>query len=179
MPTEAPLTPTRALLSEMVDELATRNLEADGHLGRFDYRVMQLTQCALDLLGLPDLDETKALVLYAMVDTRLRKLQSLELLTPEQVRGLGVELKALYAKCRPELMELLPTRAGETDPPGPAHALDAITVTGTCDAQCGQPATVWFRSSSTATCGQPACVAVLQAAFDEATTDFLREDPDA
>jgi hypothetical protein len=113
-----PNTPTRTLLAEVVDELATRNLEADGHLGRFDYRVMQLTQCALDLLGLPDLDETKALVLYAMVDTRLRKLQSLELLTPEQVEGLMVELKAVYAKIRPELLDSLPVRCapGEATP---------------------------------------------------------------
>jgi hypothetical protein len=102
---------TRDLLALMVDELATRDLEEGGcALGRSDFRTMHLAQTALDLLDLPTLAEQPALDLYQAIRGRLLRLYNHDLLSGELTLGLMGELRALYDRHHPTLMDRLPSK---------------------------------------------------------------------
>lgn len=45
--------------------------------------------------------------------------------------------------------------------------LNAIKVTGSCDAGCGKPAKIWFGMTSMAHCGLDKCNAAIQLRYEE------------
>jgi hypothetical protein len=102
-------TPVRATLGMLIEQLGRPDLGTEQ--GRLDYRSLLLTQNALAILDLPDLNDDAAVFLYHLVDARIRELLSLNLLSDTQAKDLIGELLAIYGRFRPELLPRLLTNA--------------------------------------------------------------------
>lgn len=97
-----PNTPARAALIDLIERLGQPDLSTEQ--GRLDYRALLLSENALAILDLPELDADAAVDLYHAVVTRLRCLLDLKLIDEPQGKDLIGELVALYARFRPELI---------------------------------------------------------------------------
>lgn len=104
-----PTSALRGTLAVLIAQLGQPNYATGTEQDRLDYRTLLLTQNALALLDLPELNPDAAVFLWHLACDRLKSLMHIKLLTDEQGKELVGEMCALYAKYRPELLPRLLT----------------------------------------------------------------------
>lgn len=108
------ITKARAAFNEQITQLGRPDLTTEQ--GRLDYQKLLLAQNNLALLDLPELNPDAAVFLYHLVETRLRELMTMALLTQQQGQILLYATRVLYGRTRPELLSRLqPTQEAAPD----------------------------------------------------------------